>query len=427
MFRSYITLIPLIVLIAGIILLCTKKAKLAGKILFTIGYIFLVAVSTFIGMIALSFSNVDANFYNTILVIAVVLLSILLFGFIWKFGRQKKVYIPLFSAIALCLLIAVGFNLYQGYVDSIPTLRDNSNLSNLLVDYAPYYEETKVAELSEESTLKINENIPKMDGATALYPIYSAFAKAVYPKEAIDKIAYMDNGVLTQKPCEALSCHTTTDAYYNIVTGYADIIFVGGPSKEQEEFAKDNGVELVYTPIGKEAFVFFVNSKNPLENITINQIQDIYSGKITKWDELNVSGFGEIRAFQRDEGSGSQTALIKLMGNKELIKPIEENVIGGMGGIISKTADYKNYKNAIGYSFRYYSQEMVNNNQIKLLNIEGTEPNLNNIENGTYPIASEFFAVTRSDADENTKKLLDWILSNQGQELIKKTGYTPVR
>ncbi len=415
MFRSYITLIPLIALIAGVILMCTKKAKLAGKVSFAIGYIFLAVVSTFIGMIALSFSNVNANFYNTILVIVVVLLSILIFGFVWKFGRRKKVYIPLVSAIALCLLIVIGFNLYQGYIDSIPTLRDNDNL---LAQYQPYYEETKVAELSEESTLKINENIPKMDGATALYPMYSAFAKAVYPKEMLEE-ASTGNGIL--------KCSTTTNAYYNIVTGDADIIFVGGPSKEQEEFAKENGVELVYTPIGKEAFVFFVNSKNPLENITINQIQDIYSGKITKWDELNVAGFGEIRAFQRDEGSGSQTALIKLMDDKELMKPIEENVIGGMGGIISKTADYKNYKNAIGYSFRYYSQEMVNNNQIKLLNIEGIEPNLNNIENGTYPIASEFFAVTRANADENTKKLLDWVLSNQGQELVEKTGYTPVR
>lgn len=427
MFRSYITLIPLVALVVGIFLMCSKKAKTTGKILFTLSYLFLAVVSTFIGMIALSFSNVNANIYNTILFIAAVLFSVLVMGIVWNFGKQKKVYIPLVSAISICALIAVGFNFYQEYVDSIPTLSDNSNLSNLLVDYAPYYEETKVAELSEESTLKINENMPVMDGATALYPIYSAFAKAVYPKEAIDKIAYMENGVLTQKACEFLKCTTTTDAYYNIVTGDADIIFVGGPSKAQEEFAKENGVELVYTPIGKEAFVFFVNSKNPLENITIKQIQDIYSGKITKWDELNVAGFGEIRAFQRDEGSGSQTALIKLMGNKELINPIEENVIGGMGGIISKTADYKNYKNAIGYSFRYYSQEMVNNNQIKLLNIEGIEPNLKNIENGTYPIASEFFAVTRANADENTKKLLEWVLSNQGQELVEKTGYTPVR
>jgi len=415
MFRSYITLIPLFALIAGIILISTKKAKMVGKVLFTLGYIFLAVVSTFIGMIALSFSNVNANFYNTILLIAAVLFSVLVMGMVWNFGKRKKVYLSLISAIAFCALIAVGFNLYQGYVDSIPTLRDNDNL---LAQYRPYYEETKVAELSEESTLKVNENIPAMDGATALYPIYSAFAKAVYPKEILED-ASAGNGIL--------KCSTTTDAYYNIVTGDADIIFVGGPSKAQEEFAKENGVELVYTPIGREAFVFFVNSKNPMENITIKQIQDIYSGEITKWDELNVNGFGEIRAFQRDEGSGSQTALVKLMGNKPLTKPIEENVIGGMGGIISKTADYKNYKNAIGYSFRYYSREMVNNNQIKLLNIEGIAPTIENIENGTYPVASEFFAVTRSDADENTKKLLDWVVSEQGQELVEKTGYTPVK
>ena len=415
MFISYITLIPLIALIVGIILISAKKAETTGKTLFTIGYIFIAVVSTFIGIITLSFSNANASFYNTVLVIIAVLLSVLILGFIWRFGRRKKIYIPLVSAIVFCLLLSAGFNVYQGYIDSIPTLRDNHNL---LTQYRPYYEETKVAELSEESSLKINENIPKMDGATALYPMYSAFAKAVYPKEMLEDVS---------KGNEILKCSTTTNAYYNIVTGDADIIFVGGPSKEQEEFAKENGVELVYTPIGREAFVFFVNSKNPLENITIKQIQDIYSGNITKWDELNVSGFGEIRAFQRDEGSGSQTALVKLMGDKELINPIEENVIGGMGGIISKTADYKNYKNAIGYSFRYYSQEMVNNNQIKLLNIEGIEPNLKNIENGTYPIASEFFAVTRTDADENTKKLLDWVLSNQGQELVKRTGYTPVR
>lgn len=415
MFRSYITLIPLVALIAGIILISTKKAKIAEKVLFTLGYIVLAVVSTFIGMIALSFSNVNANFYNTILVIAVALFSVLVMGIVWNFGKRKKVYIPLISAIAICALIAVGFNLYQGYVDSIPTLRDNDNL---LAQYRPYYEETKVAELSEESTLKVNENIPVMDGATALYPIYSAFAKAVYPKEILED-ASAGNGIL--------KCSTTTDAYYNIVTGDADIIFVGGPSKAQEEFAKENGVELVYTPIGREAFVFFVNSQNPLENITIKQIQDIYSSKITKWDELDVNGLGEIRAFQRDEGSGSQTALVKLMGDKPLMKPIEENVIGGMGGIISKTADYKNYKNAIGYSFRYYSREMVNNNQIKLLNIEGIAPTIENIENGTYPIASEFFAVTRSDADENTKKLLEWVVSEQGQELVEKTGYTPVK
>lgn len=79
------------------------------------------------------------------------------------------------------------------------------------------------------------------------------------------------------------------------------------------KYAENSGVELEFTPIGKEAFVFFVNSKNPFENITVDQIKDIYSGRTSKWSQLGVPGLGKIKAYQRNEGSGSQSALIRLM------------------------------------------------------------------------------------------------------------------
>ncbi len=56
--------------------------------------------------------------------------------------------------------------------------------------------------------------------------------------------------------------------------------------------------------------------------------------------------------------------------------------------------------------------------------MDGVAPTLENIENGDYPLASYFYAVTRSDADENTLKLLNWITSEQGQALVEKCGYT---
>ena len=133
------------------------------------------------------------------------------------------------------------------------------------------------------------------------------------------------------------------------------------------------------------------------------------------------------RAFQRDEDSGSQSALIRLMGGVPLAEPPMEDVVDGMAGIISRTADYKNYKNAIGYSFRFYSTEMIKNGRIKLLSVDGVPPTLENIENGTYPLTSEFYAVTRSDASENTKKMLSWITSPQGMSLVEKTGYIPIK
>jgi phosphate transport system substrate-binding protein len=198
--------------------------------------------------------------------------------------------------------------------------------------------------------------------------------------------------------------------------------------KKQLEYAKEKGVELELTPIGYEAFVFFVNSKNPIDEVSLEDIKEIYSGKITKWNELGVSGFGKIRAFQREEGSGSQSALLRLMEGKELMIPPKEDVVWGMGEIIKQTANYKNFKNALGFSFRFYSTEMVKNSQIKLLKINGVAPTRENIENGTYPITSNFYAVTRKgDTSENTKKLIDWILSNEGKEIIDKTGYTPIK
>lgn len=408
-------LLPLILLVAGLIAMRFPKSAFLGKIWATAGLTFCAVMYTLIGALMLALTSKHGNFYIPLIIIVVILLYVLITGLIWGFAKKKKVYISIAISLVLCMFVWYGYYSYQSYVDSIPTVDDGGNI---LHKYLPYGEDTIVADLDGESTLKITEDFPRLDGATALYPIYSAFAKAVYPESALNEIQ--------TKGSDILACTTTGTAYERIVTGEVDVIFVGGPSKEQTQFAKENNVELQFTPIGKEAFVFFVNSQNPLDNITLEQIQDIYSGKITKWEQLGVQGFGNIKAFQRDEGSGSQTALLKIMNGKELMTPPEENVIAGMGGIITKTADYKNYKNAIGYSFRFYSNEMVGNNQIKLLKINGVAPTLENIENGTYPVFSEFFAVTRSDATDNTKKLVQWATSPQGQELVEKTGYTPL-
>ena len=400
-------------LLTGIVLVITKQAIIFGKLLLSIVFVVTACFIAMFGGILISLYSVFVFFYAIVFAVFIFLLCIFLLCWLWNVARKKIVFIPITVGIAGCFLTASVFWGYQAYIRSIPTVDDGENL---LFSYEPYADGTKVALLDDASNLVIENDIPKLDGATALYPIYSAFARAVYPKN-----------ILEEEDWNYLTCSTTAVAYEKIVTGAADIIFVAGPSYEQTAFAEECGVELVYTPIGKEAFVFFVNSKNPLTNITLDQIKEIYTGKITQWSELHVDHLGEIRAFQRDEGSGSQTALERLIGSQDLIVPPRENIVSAMGGIISRTADYKNYKNAIGYSFRFYATEMVKNNQIRLLKINGIDPNLENIENGTYPIASEFYAVTRKSASENTQKMLQWIISEQGQELIQKTGYTPIR
>jgi phosphate transport system substrate-binding protein len=263
------------------------------------------------------------------------------------------------------------------------------------------------------------DDLPVLDGATALYPLYAAFAEATYPKgEYPPRDSSNDRDTIVY-------CSTTSGAYGSIVLGEptADIAFVAGASENQIEWARYNGVELEFTPIGREAFVFFVNSKNKVDNITTEQIQDIYSGKITNWSELGGAN-EEILAYQRPDDSGSQTMFTKFFGKPNLEIAPSYQVVGTMGGIISRVSDYQNSKGAIGYSFRFYAQDMNKSNKIKLLKINGIEPTPENIKNGSYPLADYFYAVTAGAPEGNEKKLIDWILSPQGQELVEKTGYT---
>ena len=105
-----------------------------------------------------------------------------------------------------------------------------------------------------------------------------------------------------------------------------------------------------------------------------------------------------------------------------------EKVNAFMGGIIEQVADYKNYSNSIGFSFRYYLETLIANPNVKMLKVDGIEPTPENISNETYPITGSLYAVTYKDNENrNVDLLIDWILSEEGQEIVEKTGYSRVK
>lgn len=380
-----------------------------GKIFFCLVTIIIIAVFGF----AATFISVLSGGQTFYMPLVIAITAALILYIIMLFFAPGKIRIAnrsLLGFFVVCALATAAYEANQAYHNSIPTVSEQDfDLSA----YKPFQENTKAVTLDQPATLKLESPLPRLDGATALYPLYSAFAQAVYPKKDYD---LYDSEV---------SVTTTPKAYTNLINGSADLIFVAGPSTQQLAIAKENGVELTLTPIGREAFVFFVHADNPVKGLTTEQIQGIYSGAITNWQE--VGGKNEpIRAFQRPENSGSQTMLQKVMGNHKLMKPPNEDRISGMGGIIEKTSDYKNYPNAIGYSFRFFSTEMVQNGNIRLLEVDGVMPSKETIANKTYPLAAKFYAITAGSQNPNVPKLIEWILSPQGQSLVEKTGYTPL-
>ena len=345
-------------------------------------------------------------------VTGIIVLALCLCGLLRS--RGKRVVKLGYLALALGVAVYIGHGVWR---DHIPTMDDRIQM---LYEYQPHAPDTKAVRLEEEPVLKLEGwALPSMDGATALYPVYAAFAQAVYPERGYP---LYDNGLV--------ECTNTVNAYQRLIQRDVDVIFVAAPSQAQLEAAERAGMELHMTPIGREAFVFFVNSRNPVEGLTVDQIKGIYSGEITNWREVGGKN-QSIRAFQRAENSGSQSALQRLMGDTPIMEPLREDVVADMGGIISQVASYRNYKNALGFSFRYYSTRMVENDQIRLLALNGVFPTRETIRDGSYPIANEFYAITAAPIgspapetrDQDLAALLDWIRSPQGQWIIDQTGY----
>ncbi|WP_297206160.1 hypothetical protein [uncultured Brachyspira sp.] len=99
-------------------------------------------------------------------------------------------------------------------------------------------------------------------------------------------------------------------------------------------------------------------------------------------------------------------------------------------GFTENVKEYRNRKNAIGYSFLFNVHEMINNNEIKTLSIDNIKPSKENIQNGTYTLSTTFYAAaTKRDLEENpnVQKLIDFMLSEQGQYLVEETGYTTIK
>ena len=346
----------------------------------------------------------------------VIALSLTLSGYL----KPQAHRIVGYGFLAVCLL-SLGCIAHGIYQDSLPTVDDRSLM---LLDYQPFSRDNQLVTLDEPADFQLETPWAlRLDGVTALYPVYAAFAQAVFP-ESDDYVPFHST----------VECNGTIDAYQRLINGEVDMIFAAAPSQAQLEAAEHAGMELHMTPIGSEAFVFFVNNKNPVTGLTVEQVRGIYTGAITNW--FQVGGRRQsIRPFQRAENSGSQSALQRLMGDLPLIEPEEEDRVAGMGGIIREVASYRNYRNAIGFSFRYYATEMARNGDIRLLALDGVEPTKETIRDSTYPISSYFYAVTAApigkpapeERNETMAAFLNWILSPQGQTLVEETGYVGLR
>jgi phosphate transport system substrate-binding protein len=364
-----------------------------------------------------------------------------------KFPREKKLTDTRWRsqtiAFILCLFAVLAWQGKQEYDNTLKidshgvTVFDESieggpmppDEEAIVSAYWPWIHSDRLAKLDSPATLLIRSNYPMIDGSTAFVPIYSAVVNEIYgvdDKETLQKY---------------IICSKTSGAYDRLIRGDVDIIFSFQPSDGHLLAASKAGVELRLTQIASEAFVFFVNSGNPVTDLSIEQIQDIYQKKNTNWKQVGGND-KKILPFQRPENSGSQTAMLKqVMKEKKLPPPLRGEFSTTMGGLYHDVAIYRDQEESIGYSFRFFTQEMVHyelspglnvrpssagespTEPVKLLSVNGVAPTAENIRNGSYPLIYGVFVVTAGTSNPNVGEIIDWLLSPQGQKLIEKSGY----
>lgn len=318
---------------------------------------------------------------------------------------MKKIHNQLLAIIGLILFfVALDWGIYNLFTKRcISNASEGMKAKSIELDeYLPFQEDSKVVKVDSDITL--TGDLPIIDGAAALYPVCSATVHAIYPENSV----HFDGEDFGSD--SALQYRNTRGAYKAIVDGEVDIIICAKPSEEQLAYAQEQGVELELVPIGREAFVFIVNSDNPVDGLTVDQIKGIYTGKYTNWAQLGGNN-RLISPLQRNQGSGSQTAMLSFMGGEKIAR------------------DYNSFLgSAIGFSFRYYVEDVVENGGVKMLALNGVYPSVENIKNESYPIVSNFYAVYRKDnTNENIPVVIDWLLSEEGQQMIEDTGYVGLK
>ena len=274
----------------------------------------------------------------------------------------------------------------------------------------PKAEEKTVKEKISNEPIFDKDNYPKVDGSTATIPLAEAFQKNFTGENEVE-----------------INHSMTHESYTSLVDGNCDLILVVEPAEDDKAYAESKNVELQYDKVANEGFVFFVNSDNPVDSLTIEQIQKIYSGEITNWKEVGGND-AEIMAYQRPVNSGSQTAMENLVMKDIKLKPAKtEDIAGSMFDIIDVVSDYDNGVNSIGYSYYYFANSMYLGENVKMIKVNGVAPNNDTIKAEKYPIMSAYYAVTRkNEAKSETSKLLKAMLSARGQSVVEAAGYVPI-
>ena len=269
------------------------------------------------------------------------------------------------------------------------------------------------------------EHYPYIDGSTANHPLLARIYQELcgVDRETAENMVTFNLGSTGSIWWQMLE---------NYELPYDDIpalYIVYEPPEDVKQEYEDSFEHYEIDPLGRDGLVFMVNTDNPVESLTVEQLYGIYTGQITNSKDVGGND-EEIKPFQRNEDSGSQTLFMKLlMKGEQPMDPPTELRVGSMDGLIDSVASFDGSGGAIGYSVYYYANLMHANPSLKLIAVEGVEPTNESIESAEYPLTNDFYVTIRADEPEDSpvRALRDALLSPAGKQLLESENYVWAR
>jgi phosphate transport system substrate-binding protein len=208
-----------------------------------------------------------------------------------------------------------------------------------------------------------------------------------------------------------------------LINGATDICNASRPMKKSEiEKLKERyntlGVEI---PCAKDGITIFLNKANTISELTLKQLSDIFSGKITNWKEVGGKD-APIKLYGRENSSGTYVFF-----QEEVVKgdyaPSCQTLPGTAAVVNAVARDV----NGIGYGGAAYAEGVKICHVKKDENSPAYEATAENIRKGLYPISRYLYMYTRNRPTGEIKEFVDWVLSSEGQNMVTEVGYFPVR
>jgi phosphate transport system substrate-binding protein len=288
------------------------------------------------------------------------------------------------------------------------------------------------------------ENYPRVDGSTSTDPLNRIIACRLLGWSYEWQPYIMGNGIWEVIPDrsaapegffgERVMASQTHNSILNLIDGGADLILSARKMSDDEKtYAQNAGVELIETPVARDALAFLVHRENNVLSLTQQQVRDIYLGRITNWNELG--GRDEvIKPFIRNANSGSQEMMKEIVMNHAGMPDWEagytDEAIMTMAQVYTEIA---NHPNAICFTPHYYKEYIIRDalgsEHTKSLGVDGVYPDGASISDETYPFVADVYVSIRSDLDHGTTayKLYEWLQTQAGREVVAESGYVPVK